>query len=188
MKYLCFNLMFLSKINPVILVAILLFSGFKASVTNDLLCDILLSLIPFWSDYLSSRWMLFPGKLNYSLVNWNHKVQSRCQHNILQIFGETVTFSYFICLKTSGFFCYCFQVTTQSYLFFIHRFIYFKLIKYPANENFISIKNSQKIYSVKRSSFFLLHDHHYFALKPRKTSQYLIKTDFPRGKHVLQNQ
>ena len=46
MKYLCFDLMFLSKVNQVILVAILLFSGFKVSVTNDLLCDILLSLIP----------------------------------------------------------------------------------------------------------------------------------------------
>ena len=47
--------MFLSKINQVILVAILLFSGFNVTVTNDLLRDILLSLIPFLSDYLSSR-------------------------------------------------------------------------------------------------------------------------------------
>ena len=35
--------------------------------------------------------------------------------------------------------------------------------------------------------FFLLHDHLCFAPKPRKTSQYLIKTGFPEGNHVLQN-
>ena len=29
--------------------------------------------------------------------------------------------------------------------------------------------------------FSLLHDHLCFAQKPRKTSQYLIKTDFPEG-------
>ena len=46
MKYLCFDLMFFGKINQVILVAILL-TRFEASVINDLLCDILLSLIPF---------------------------------------------------------------------------------------------------------------------------------------------
>ena len=108
MKYLCFHLMFLSKVNQVIL-AILLFSGFKVSVTNDLLCDILLSLIPFWSDYLSSRWMLFSDKQNNNQVDWNYKGKSRCQH--VQIFEEII-FSSFICLKTSGFFCYCFQVTT----------------------------------------------------------------------------
>ena len=54
MKCLCFHVMFLSKINQVILVSILFFSGFEVIVTNDL-CDILLSLIPFWSDCLSSR-------------------------------------------------------------------------------------------------------------------------------------
>ena len=110
MKYLCFDLMFLSKVNQVILVAILLFSGFKVSVTNDLLCDILLSLIPVWSDYLNSRWMLFSDKQNNNQVNWNYKGKSRCQH--VQIFEEIIIFSSFICLKTSGFFCYCFQVTT----------------------------------------------------------------------------
>ena len=35
--------------------------------------------------------------------------------------------------------------------------------------------------------FFLLHNHLYFASKLRKTSQYLIKTDFSEGSHVLQN-
>ena len=34
--------------------------------------------------------------------------------------------------------------------------------------------------------FILLHNHLYFAPKTRKTSQYLIKTDFPKGNHVLQ--
>ena len=31
---------------------------------------------------------------------------------------------------------------------------------------------------------FFLHDHLCFAPKPRKTSQYLIKTDFLEGNHV----
>ena len=32
----------------------------------------------------------------------------------------------------------------------------------------------------------MLHNHFYFARKPRKNSQYLIKTDFPEGNHCLQ--
>ena len=68
------------------------FSGFKVSVTNDLLCDILLSLIPFWSDYLSSWWMLFSDKQNYNQVNWNYMAKSRCQRNILCIFGELIIY------------------------------------------------------------------------------------------------
>ena len=55
------------------------------SVINGLLCDILFSLIPFWSDYLSSRWMLFLDKQNYNKVIWNYMAKSRCQHNILWI-------------------------------------------------------------------------------------------------------
>ena len=54
MKYscLCFDLMFLSNTKKAILVYFssdFTFSGFKVNVTNDLLCDILLSLslIPF---------------------------------------------------------------------------------------------------------------------------------------------
>ena len=39
--------MFLSKINQVILEVIWLFLDLRLSVTNDLLCDILLYLIPF---------------------------------------------------------------------------------------------------------------------------------------------
>ena len=70
MKYSYFDLLFFSKINQGILVAILFFL-ILFSVTNDHLCDILLSLISFWSDYLSSRWILFAKKPNYNLVNWN---------------------------------------------------------------------------------------------------------------------
>ena len=35
--------------------------------------------------------------------------------------------------------------------------------------------------------YFLLHNHLYFTPKPRKTYQYLIKTDFSDSNHVLQN-
>ena len=62
----------------------------------------------------------------------------RCQHNILWILGEIITFSSFICLKASVFLL----LFTGYYLalFFIYRFIeYFKPIKYPVNENFILI-------------------------------------------------
>ena len=45
LRYLCFDLMFLTKINQVILAAIF-FSGFKVKVTNGLFCDILLYQIP----------------------------------------------------------------------------------------------------------------------------------------------
>ena len=45
--YLCFDLMFLSKINEAVFSSDFAFSRFKVSVTNNLLCDILLSLIPF---------------------------------------------------------------------------------------------------------------------------------------------
>ena len=115
MKYLWVDFMFLSKINQVILVAN---SGFKVSVTSDLLCDILLSLIPFWSDYLSSKWMVFSDKQNYRQVNKNYMAKSRWQHNVLWIFQEIVTFSSFICLKKSAFFCYCFQLLS-SFIYFL---------------------------------------------------------------------
>ena len=70
MKYLCFDLMFLSKINQVISVAILLFLDLR-SVLQKIFCDILLSLIPFFSF----RWMLFSDKENYNQVNWNYMVK-----------------------------------------------------------------------------------------------------------------
>ena len=47
MKHLCLDLMFLSKINQGALETIFAFSEFKVSVPNDVLCDILLSVIPF---------------------------------------------------------------------------------------------------------------------------------------------
>ena len=106
----CFDLMFLSKINQVILVAILLFLDLRSVLQMIFFCDILLSLIPFWSDYLNSRWMLFSDKQNYNKVYWNYKAKRRCQCNIFWIFGEIFTFSFFICLKISVF-CYCLQVT-----------------------------------------------------------------------------
>ena len=124
MKYLCFDLMFLSKINQVILVAILLFFWFKqfwfkASVRNDLFCDILLSWIPFWSDYVCSRWILFSNKQIYNQANWDYMAKSRCQHNILQIFWEIVTFSSFICLKTWVFFSVTVLRLLPSFIYFL---------------------------------------------------------------------
>ena len=70
MEYICFDLMFLSKINQVISVAILLFLDLR-SVLQKIFCDILLSLIPFFSF----RWMLFSDKENYNQVNWNYMVK-----------------------------------------------------------------------------------------------------------------
>ena len=87
MKQLCFDLMLLSKISSYFS-SNSAFSGFKVNVINDLLCDILLSLIIFWSDYFSSRWMLFSDKQNYNQLNWNYMAKSRYHHNILQIFRE----------------------------------------------------------------------------------------------------
>ena len=34
---------------------------------------------------------------------------------------------------------------------------------------------------------FLLQDHLFFVPKIKKAPQYLIKTDFPEGNHILQN-
>ena len=104
------------------------FPRFKVSVTNNLLCDILLSLIPFWSNYLSSRWMLFSNKQSYNQVNWNYMAKSRCQCNIFEFLEKIVTFSSFIC-----FFLLLFSV---DYLEFIEQL---KLIKYPIHENVILI-------------------------------------------------
>ena len=139
---------------------------------------------------------VFSDKQNYNHVNWNYMAKNRCQHNILQIFREIILFLSFICFKTSMLFglVSVFRLL-PSLTYFFYRFIkYFKLIKYPVNDNVILTKISQQVYSVKCSSFFS-----YTTIsipppppppppKPRKTSQYLIKTDFPEGNHVLQNQ
>ena len=50
-----------------------LFSGFNVSVTNDLLCDILLSLIPLRSDYLSSRGCYFQASKS-TLLKWKFHI------------------------------------------------------------------------------------------------------------------
>ena len=75
MKY-CFDLMFLNKINQVILVAILLFLDLRSG-------HFTFSNFFMISGYLSSRWILFSGNQNYDHVNCNYMAESRCQRNIL---------------------------------------------------------------------------------------------------------
>ena len=63
MKYLCFDLMFLSKINQVILVAILLFLDLRSVL--QMIFFVTFYFLLFL--YLSSRWMLFSDKQNYRI-------------------------------------------------------------------------------------------------------------------------
>ena len=57
MNYLCFDLMFLNKINQVILVATLLFLDLKSVL------ELIFFVTFFFSNsYLSSKWMLFSDK------------------------------------------------------------------------------------------------------------------------------
>ena len=42
----------------------------------------------FWSDYLSSRWMILSDKYNYNRVNWDYMLRNGCQHNISQVFEK----------------------------------------------------------------------------------------------------
>ena len=99
---------------------------------------------------------VFSDKQNYNHVNWNYMAKNRCQHNILQIFREIILFLSFICFKTSMLFglVSVFRLL-PSLTYFFYRFIkYFKLIKYPVNDNVMLTKISQQVYSVKCSSFF----------------------------------
>ena len=99
MRYLCFDLMFLSKINQVILVAIFLFLDLRSKLQNGLLCDILLCVIPIWSILVLDRCYFQKSNIITKSVGiiWQ-KVDASI------IFGKflkkIITFSYFICLKT----------------------------------------------------------------------------------------
>ena len=73
------------------------FSGFKVSVTDELFWDILLDLIPFWSDYLSFRWMLFSDKQMYNQVNLNYMAEKDASITFCEFSEKIVTFyNYYI--------------------------------------------------------------------------------------------
>ena len=118
-------------------------------------------------------------------VNWNCIAKSRCQHNILWILRENLHFHLETALKRQFF-----SVRLPSLIyFFLYRFIeYFKLMKYlPCKWKFHVNTDFLVNWQCEMVKFSLFYNHLYFVPKPRKTSQYLIKTDFPEGNHVLQN-
>ena len=64
---------------------------------------------------------------------------------------------------------------------------YFKLIKYPANENFIINIDFLVNLQCEMFKFFFVTQPSLYCPKTKKTSQYLIKTDFLEGNHVFKN-
>ena len=90
MNYLCFDLMFLNKINQVILVATLLFQCYKWSPSWR---------FTFSISYLSSRWMLFSDKQSYNQVNWNYMAKSRYQLTFCEFSEQLLHFHLLSTLK-----------------------------------------------------------------------------------------
>ena len=107
---LCFDLMILSKINQVIWVAILIFLDLRSVL--QMIFFVTFYFLKFFFDHtilVLDGYYFQTSKIITKPIGiiW----QKRCQDNVLQIFGEIVTFSSFVCFITSGFFCCCFQVT-----------------------------------------------------------------------------
>ena len=89
-RTLCFDLMFLNKINQVILVATLLFQCYKWSPSWR---------FTFSISYLSSRWMLFSDKQSYNQVNWNYMAKSRYQLTFCEFSEQLLHFHLLSTLK-----------------------------------------------------------------------------------------
>ena len=77
----------------------------------------------FWSDYLSSRHMLFSDKRDFNQVSWNYVVRNRCQHN-LQILKKLF---YFHIL--SAYLFRFLQDAISAVIFYIHMCYQLVLIK-----------------------------------------------------------
>ena len=149
MKYLCFDLMFLSKINQVNLVPILLFLGF--------LCDNL-SLIPFWSDYLRSRCYFQTSKIITKSIGiiWQKKKMPAKHFANFQINPYIFIFNLPYNIRF-------FSVTVFSLLpIFIECF---KLIENHANENLLIFLWKFKVGKVQ---VFFVTQPSLFCLKTKK--------------------
>ena len=107
-KYICFDLTFLSKINQAILVAILLFLDLRSVLQMIFFVTFYLLLFLFHQTILvlDGRYFQTSKIITKSIgIIWQIVDASIIFCEVLE---KIITFTSFICLKTSVLFCYCF--------------------------------------------------------------------------------